>query len=268
MEHLSSSQINLYLQCGEKYKFQYIEKIPRLFKASALAFGSALHSALAWLHQERMKGNGVSLERLYKIFDVDWFSQTVDADIRYKDNEENLKLTVMGKEMLGLYFKEPYRKVMGSEIPFTIPLVNPSTGEELPVHLDGYFDLVEEGDTIVEFKTSAQPLTESDIQSHLQLTAYAYAYTRLSGRQPRALKIVNFVKYKKPKLEVLMTTRGRDHHSMFFRVAEQVYKGITGGIFFPRTGWWCKDCEYAHLCPIWNVGVKAERPKQEVELSI
>jgi len=112
IDHLSSSQINLYLQCSLKYKFQYIDKIPRPFKPSGLALGSAIHSALAWLHRERMNGNRVTLKKLYKIFDSDWYSQKVDTEIRYKDGEEEMKLVVLAKEMLGLYFPKPYREII------------------------------------------------------------------------------------------------------------------------------------------------------------
>ncbi len=73
IEHLSNSQISLYSQCSLKYKFQYIDEIPKPFKPSGLALGSAVHSALSWLNKQRMNGDNVSLERLYKIFDADWY---------------------------------------------------------------------------------------------------------------------------------------------------------------------------------------------------
>ena len=254
MDHLSSSQINLYLQCGLKYKFQYIDHLPKPFRPSALAFGSALHSALSWLHKERIQGNQVSLGRLYKIFNADWFSQTVEMDTHYKDGEEEMKLVVLGKEMLGLYFNEPQKKLKGSEVPFTVPLVNVATGEQLDINLEGFFDLVEADDTIVEFKTSAQAWTENDLRSNLQLTAYGYAFELLCGRPPRGFKVVNFVKSKKPRIEILETTRGKAHYEAFLYVAEQVLKGIATAVFPPRPGFWCKECEYKALCPIWNGG--------------
>jgi len=252
IDHLSSSQINLYLQCALKYKYAYIDRLPKPFRPSALVFGGALHSALAWLHQERMKGNGVSTDRLFRIFEADWYSQTVDTDIRYKDGEEEMKLVVMGKEMLGLYFRQPAGKIKGAEVPFIVPLANPVTGEDLGVNLEGFFDLVEVGDTIVEFKTSAQALSPNDIRAQLQLTAYGYAFELLYGRSPRAFKVVNFVKNKKPRIELLDTSRGKSHYETFLLIAEQVLRGIRSEIFFPRPGFWCKDCEYANICPIWT----------------
>ena len=225
MDHLSSSQINLYLNCSLKYKFNYIDRLPKPFKSSGLVFGSAIHSVLSWFHNEKMNGNGVTLERLYRIFDADWYCQKIGNDIRYKNRESEMNLVVLAKEMLGLYFQNPIKEVKGSEVHFTIPLVNPSNCERLEVNLEGYIDLVEKDDTIVEFKTSAQTMNQMDVDSHLQLTAYSYAYETLYQKPPKLLKIVNFVKNKKPKMIPFETVRCKDDHQRFFYLAREVLKG-------------------------------------------
>ncbi len=111
-----------------------------------------------------------------------------------------MKLLVMAKELLGQYVSQPIKEIMGTEIPFTIPLVNPVTGEVLGINLEGYIDLVEKDETIVEFKTTNQSMDQKDADDHIQLTAYSYAYEMLHQRPPKCLKIVNFVKTKKPKI--------------------------------------------------------------------
>ena len=142
--HLSNSQIYLYMMCSLKYRFQYIDKLPRTFKPSGLAFGSALHSALSWFHKERIMGNEVTLERLCRIFDADWYSQRVETEIRYKKGEDEKQLALMGKEMLGLYFDAPCENAKGTEVHFIRPLVNLYTGENLEIEFEGFFDLIEE----------------------------------------------------------------------------------------------------------------------------
>lgn len=249
-DHLSSSQINLYLQCSLKYKFQYIDQIPKPFTSSGLAFGSVIHSAISWLHNERMAKNGVSLERLYRIFDADWYSQKVDTDIRYKNGESEMKLTVMAKDMLRMYYQEPVKEVKGTDVSFTVPLINLKTSEDLGINLEGFIDMIEEDDTIVEFKTSAQSM--NDIDGHLQLTAYSYAFEVLHQRPPKLLKLINFVKTKKPKMITLETKRDRSDYQRFFHIAGQVLKGIQTQIFFPRQSFMCKDCEYEGNCRAWG----------------
>lgn len=252
IEHLSSSQMNLYLQCSLKYKFRYIDKIPVPFKPSGLAFGSAIHSTLSWFHKERKKGNEVTLEDFLRLFDTDWYSQRADAKIRYKSGEDDAKLAFIAKEILALYFHQEHNGVADSEIPFVVPLVNPSNGYRLGLNLEGFIDLIEKDDTIVEFKTSAQTMKQKDIDESLQITAYCYAYEIFCRKPPKLIKVVDFVKTKKPKMITLKTTRNKTHYQRFFSITSQVLKGIQSQIFFPRSSFWCNDCEYKKNCNTWK----------------
>lgn len=252
MNHLSCSQMNLYLHCSLKYKFQYIDGLPKPFKSSAMAFGSTIHSALAWLHKQRMNGNDVSIDKLYRIFNADWYAQRIDTDIHYNNGETETGLTIMGKEMLSLYFVRPHREPLGAEVRFVLPLVNISTGEKLDVNLKGFIDLIEKDNTITEFKTSNQAMDQNSIDGHLQLTADSYAYEMLYRRPPGLLKLVDFVKTKRPTIITLETDRKKLDHQRFFYLAKQILKSIRSKIFFPRNSFMCKDCEYARSCKAWR----------------
>jgi putative RecB family exonuclease len=200
-----------------------------------------------------MNGGDVPLEKLYQIFDSDWYSQNVDTEIRFKDRENKNALSLMAREMLALYFHQPHRGVKGSEIPFVVPLVNPASGKRLEVNLEGFIDLIEEDDAIVEFKTSVQTARQSDIDKNVQLTIYSYAYEMLTQRSPRTIKLVNFVKTRKPKMVVYETKRNHADYQRLFSLASQVFTGIRLRVYFPRTGFWCKDCEYAEQCQTWSI---------------
>jgi putative RecB family exonuclease len=251
IDHLSASQINLYLQCSLKYRFQYVDHIPRPFKSSGLAFGSVIHSTIDWFHKERKKGRQVSLERFYKILETDWFCQRVDDAIRYKEGENEGGLLLTAKEMLSLYFQSPLNGVLEAELPFRIPLIHPSNGQNLGVQLEGFIDLIEEGDVLTEFKTSAKTMDPESINDFLQLTTYGYAYRILFGREPRMIKVINFVKTRVPKMAILETTRQERDYERFFFIAKEVLKGIRSQVFFPRQSFMCKDCEYGNLCGKW-----------------
>jgi len=75
---------------------------------------------------------------------------------------------------------------------------------------------------------------------------------RISHKPPKSLKIVNFVKSKKPKMIPMETNRDRDGYQRLYFLAGQILKGIQQRIFFPRTGFLCKDCEYAANCKTWK----------------
>ncbi|ABK17713.1 hypothetical protein Sfum_2030 [Syntrophobacter fumaroxidans MPOB] len=104
MDHLSSSQMNLYFQCSLKYKLQYVDGLPKLFKASGLVFGSAVHFAISWFHKNQMAGRQVTLEKLHSIFTADWYGQKVESEIRYREGETEASQILLGKEILSLYY--------------------------------------------------------------------------------------------------------------------------------------------------------------------
>lgn len=251
MGYLSNSQINLYSQCSLKYKFQYVDLLPKPFKPSGLAFGSAIHSTLAWFHRESMTGS-VPLEKIYKIFDADWYSQRNETEIHYKDGEEEMKLIVLAREMLAQYYQLPPKKAKGAEVPFSVPLIEPGNGRDPLTDIEGVIDLIEADDVITEFKTSAQMMDSKEADQSLQLTIYSYAYEMLYQKPPKALKVIDFVKSKKPKLIVLETKRDLASYARLYGLASQILKGIAQKIYFPRISFWCKDCEYAENCKKWK----------------
>jgi hypothetical protein len=85
----------------------------------------------------------------------------------------------------------------------------------------------------------------------LQLTIYSHTYEKLCRKPPKTLKVIDFVKSKKPKLNIYETKRDATSYQRLYGVASQVLRGINLKIFFPRTGFWCKDCEYTDHCQTW-----------------
>ncbi len=146
----------------------------------------------------------------------------------------------------------PNIKPLGAEVPFVLPLVDLSTGEKLEINLEGFIDLIEKNDTIVEFKTSNQAMNRTDLDDHLQLTAYGYVYEMLYQRPPKLLKLIDFVKTKRPRIITLETSRKKLNYQRFFYLASQILNGIRHRIFFPRQSFICKDCEYTKPCKDWR----------------
>ena len=163
-----------------------------------------------------------------------------------------MKLSVMAKELLSLYFNNGDIEPLDAELPFVVTLVNPSSGERLQVSFEGFIDLIEKDGTIIELKTSKQTMNHSDIDNHSQLTAYSYAYEMLYRKPPRLLKLVDFVKTKKPRVIVLETSREKLDYQRFFNLAREILKGIQSQVFFPRQSFMCKDCEYTEPCKAWK----------------
>ena len=250
-ESLSASQMTLYTTCSLKYRFEYIDRLPKLYRAAAAALGRAVHAALEWLHKERKRGRHPSLSDLLKLFEADWNAQCSAIDIRFGD-EPAEKLLLKGKELLSQYYHSPANPVKDTEVFFQVPLVNPRTGEVLDIPLRGIMDLIEEDDALVEFKVPQKTPPLEELPDNIQLTVYSYAYEMLFGRAPKEIRRVNLVRTKNPKIETQTTWREKADYERLFYIGKEVLKGIRTEVFIPNRGCWlCKDCEYDRDCREW-----------------
>jgi putative RecB family exonuclease len=250
---ISVSQITQYLTCSLKYRFHYIDRLPKLWGAAAAVFGIAMHAALEWLHKERKAGRKPPLHQLLKVFEADWNAQCLGNEVRFGEDDTAEKFVLKGKELLSQYYHWPEKPIRGAEIFFQLPLVNPTTGEVLDVPLRGVIDLVEGQDEVVEFKATQKTMPLNELPDNLQFTTYSYAYEMLYGRPPKALRLVNFVRTKNPKIETKSTERQKSDYERLFHIANEVLNGVRAGIFIPNRGcWMCKDCEYDKDCREWN----------------
>jgi putative RecB family exonuclease len=249
---ISVSQINLYLTCSLKYRFQYIDRLPRLVLSAGLVFGGAMHKALEWLHKERRNGRNPPLDEVLRVFEADWHAQLHDAEVVFPDDDSKEKLVHKGKELLSQYYHRPPKPVRDAEVYFQLPLVNPSTGEALDIPLRGVIDLVNADDTIDEFKTAAKRFALDALPDNIQLTAYSYAFELLYGHPPRDLRLITFLRTKNPDIDVQVTGRDKADYERLFNLGKEVLKAVRAGVFIPSRGCWlCKDCEYDPDCREW-----------------
>lgn len=252
MDHLSSSQVTLYLQCPRKYRFRYLDGLEPPFKSSAMAFGSAIHSSISYLAQERKRGNGVNLAKLISTFRADWQAQKCDK-LRYKEGETEGEFLEKGVALLQQVFEESKEwKIKATEMPFRVPVVDPETGEEvLPVPLEGFIDLLLEPDTLIEFKTGLRKWDEESVKNNLQVSFYHYAYWLLYGKEPE-VKIKVLLRQKTPRIDTLPASRGKEDIAWAINLLREVFESIKKGAFHPSPGWLCSDCEFGGPCKATN----------------
>jgi putative RecB family exonuclease len=251
IDHLSASQIQLYMDCSLKYKFSKIDKLPKPFKPAGMALGSSVDATVEWLHQKWNKGQEVSLESVWDIFEADWYAQSMHP-IRYAKEETEEDVLNVGKNLLSVYFEHaPRNDVIKTQFAFNVPLVDFQTGERLDISLVGIMDKIEKGDVVVDLKTWSRMISDDDLESNIQLSAYAYAY-RVMYRKNPSLRLDVLLKTKKPRFEQLPAFRTEDDNNIFFNICKEVYTSIQKEVFFPNPSWKCRDCEYRQVCWFWN----------------
>ncbi len=254
---ISPTQITTYMACSLKYFFRYILKIEPEERSVFLAFGSAVHSSLAYFWNSIKDGKKISLDELQKAFLLDWEIQnTTPIDFNGDDPKE---LEQKGLELLKMYY-ETMQIPDAIEQGFKVPIVNPVSGEVLPgVSLYGRMDLILQG-TVVEHKTGTRKPDPAKIAEDVQLSCYALAYLMLYNELPETLRTDTLLKQKKPALESISTYRALDDLSRLYDIVAQVVKGIDAQIFYPCYSFQCANCEYnkENLCKAW--GRKKEKP--------
>src|SRR5262245_12531542 len=252
MAHVFSvSQVQTYLGCPLKYRFQYVDQIPRPWRPAALVFGSSVHAAVEWFHKERLAGAKPKVDDVLRIFDADWFAQTLEPVV-FQGSETKDDFAIKGRAMLQLYVESEHPGVATAvEEWFELDLSDPETGEILDVRLRGIIDLIEQGDRVVELKTAARALPSGDLERHLQLSTYALVYLLLHRVAPK-LRIDMLLKTKQPRLERFETTRTPADLAWTARLIERTARAIEAGHFFPNPGWRCAECEYFAQCQRWR----------------
>jgi putative RecB family exonuclease len=248
---ISVSQVNAYLACPLKYRFQYVDKIPRPWRVAAMAFGTSVHAAVEWFHRERLASRKADLTEVLKVFDADWYAQNVEPLV-FSERESKDSLAEKGRAMLQIYVESTNgTRPVAVEQFFELDLADPETGEVLDVRLRGVIDLVEEGDTLVDLKTAGRTLEHGGLERHLQLSTYALAFLLQHGVIPK-LRLDMLLKTAKPRLERHETTRSVEDLGWTARLIHEVSLAIETEHFFPNPSWRCTDCEYFAHCQQWR----------------
>lgn len=251
--HTSISALKTFMMCPRRYRLHYIDHVRPDFYAAALALGSAWHEVLAvWLADTASEGE---LEELLRQRILSRLHEA-EVPVLFDDEDETEDTFVERALLMFKTFRESVRRpkaVLGTEIPFAVDLVDPTTGEVLPVPVVGAMDAValeEDGlGSLWEFKTAAKkyPVVGGTTDHDPQLTLYRRAAREL-GFDGVRLRYVVTTKTKAPQVQVLDVERTdadeRELAEQFFGV----HRAIEAGVDHRQRGWACASCAHAGAC--------------------
>ena len=256
--HLSASSIGEYVECSLLYKFGRIDKLPMEHKAEALEFGTCIHRVLEQFYCARMIGEKMLLKDVHQIFDTTWTGIAKDNDdIRYAEGNDFKSILMYGKDLLTAWYNklpDDGFTILAIEDAFSINLPG------IPIPIIGAMDLVEEDSAgtiiITDFKTSGRAYSKDEVDQNQQLTMYQIAAKR-NGYADREilLRFDTLIKTKTPKRKEYWTTRSELDERRLIKKANQVWDGISKGVFVANdTSWKCKGCAYKQACDIYLEG--------------
>ena len=167
--------------------------------------------------------------------------------LTFKEGENTGELKDQGISLLEAYLNEiaPNIQPLAVEQKFLI-----DTGAtKLP--LMGYIDLIDDQGIIIDHKTSKRSYAKDAAEGDLQLTAYSLAYRTLYGEPENGVRLDVMVKNKTPKIQQLSGTRDDGQIRRFLRIAQEVERGISSGVYFPNESFMCGICGYGEMCKEW-----------------
>jgi putative RecB family exonuclease len=248
--HVSVSSLQTYLKCPAQFEHRYVRKTPAENRPGALAFGSAIHAALAHYYSSlRTVGSAPTAEELSQIFCDNWQRETAATPpLVLGDGETVGRLADTGVAMLAVFAAQvvPPAAVTDVEMPFAVEVGEDGT------RLVGVLDAVVSDEDgvyrILEHKTAGRRWTPDRIASDLQVTAYSLAAPMLGLGHDAAVDVQLLLKTKRPAFEVLHTARTDADRCDLVATVSGVTKAIKAGAFYPMRDWHCRGCQYAGAC--------------------
>jgi len=247
IDHLSASQLNMFLRCPMQYRFRYIEGLRRPPLGKWIQ-GGAVHEALAHNYEQKIKSH----EDLKCSDVVGFMAAAFEARVK-KEGEVDWEETLPGDLLdQGLLVTQKYQKVWAPSVqPIAVELEQRiQFGEGFP-DLLGYIDLINDSGLIIDHKVVARRTPQGDANNAVQLSCYGMMRSVATGVEDQELAFDCLVKTKTPKVVRVNTMRKPPDHAFLLKQMGEIYRCIMAGVFVPNTnGWHCspKYCGYYGMC--------------------
>lgn len=240
LSSISYSSIRDYLKCPKLFYYRHLMKIKLQQKQMELVFGSAVHSAFEAFTKSQDPRAAFDLEfREKKLLPEELAG---DAVQKHKEEGERFIKTFLESQE---YLKEVHGLILKgtAERMFRTWMTDPITKQVLPVQFSGRVDFETDDGKIIDYKTSAKPYKQSEVDQDLQPSYYILEYLMRTGKLPEGFYYIVFVKGRKEPLQVIKTTRSKEQLSLAFKMAELVLNGVKGKQFPKGTTWMERFCD-------------------------
>jgi len=261
--HISATQLEMWWKCQEQWRRRYVERevIP---PGMALLQGKSYHSAAEANGRQKIDSHadlpGVDIVEVavssFEAGVIEGYELTKaeaarGAKVVLGENKDQVAA------LAALYALEQapdYQPVMVEHRSRIV--LSQASHDILAVT-----DLIDDQHRVVDFKTAKRKQPQSAADESTQLTIYAAACLRESGREPAEVRLDCAVKNKTPSRQVLSSHRSKGDYAALAKRIDATIAAITAACkgdvpFCPASpgAWWCGAnwCGYYRTCEFVN----------------
>ena len=260
MTAYSHSKIGTFLQCKQKYKFQYVDKIKSDIETIEVFLGKRVHETLEKLYKDLQFEKLNSKEELLAHFEANWDSNWHDKVVVVKDEYTADNYKAMGKRFISEYYDhyKPFNslKTIGLETQDLMPLSN---GNQFHVRIDRLACDHEGNYYVCDYKTNNQLKAQEELDEDKQLAMYSIW---IKQKYPDA-KRVKLVWYFLAHDKEMISERSDEQLEKLKIETEELIKEIEAcGEFPTNISTLCDYCQYRQMCPAWKHEVELEQKSE------
>jgi hypothetical protein len=253
--HLSVSSISTFIKCPERWRRRYIEGEYEPSGPAAL-LGSAIHGAEGHNFQLKIDtGEDLPEADVLDIYAEEFDLRVDTTEVDWRDEKPGT-VKDAGARILPIYHRITAPKVRPKAVERKYELAF----QDVDWTFDGYIDVEEEDDGIVDLKVKARALSQADADIDLQPTANLLA-KRAEGSPAPEFRFHPLVKVLKPEpkhVQPVVTTRTDQQLDAFITrvygiAAEMQWRMETDNWAGAVPGsWWCSTrfCGFWDSCPM------------------
>ncbi len=237
---LSFSRIDSYRNCPRRFRYDYIDRLPRV-PSPHLSFGSSIHRALEAFYDRKLPDCPTEEELLGLLYDS-WET----TGFRELPREEQIGFYRHAQDVLRRFHRRAaptYRLPAATEAWFELPI-----GYEAVVV--GSIDRIDADDDgalhVIDYKTNRKAKDRARVAGSLQLAIYALACRHLFGRLPATVSL-DFVV---PGVEVRVELDELDLDATRETILETA-QAVREERFEPTPNRLCDWCDHRAICPAW-----------------
>jgi RecB family exonuclease len=233
--NLSYSKLKIYRQCPLRYRFTYLDRLPRRPRRLFRAAKRVHHALMTWLVYAR--DGKPSLEAAMTAYDAAWGAEMAGDSSAGRDYQE-------GREILNAFHE--FNKDLPCapaylEHKFEIPV----GGHTVTGAIDRV-ELSERGYEVIDYKLDRELRGRREVEEDLQLAIYDLALRDGQGVAPEALSLY-FVRHN---TKLTAAGRTREETARLRSWIVETGDAIAAGTdWSPRPGDWCSGCDFRAYCP-------------------